>query len=884
MLPERISGIWLRIKALFRRRRLERDLEDELEFHLAMRRQKLVEQGMPPEEARYAARRAFGDPTHAREYSRELWTFPFLESLAQDFRYGLRQLRRNPGFTAIAVLTLALGIGANTAIFSVVYGIVFRPLPYRDPGRLVGVWERWIEKPGDRIAVSLPNLKDWESQNSVFDGLAAYGYNRYDIRELEGGEGVRAAMVTPRFFPLLGVKPFLGRELGPADDRKRVVVLSYELWQRLYHGETDVIGRSLRLSDHECTVIGVMPSEFRLPTPDVEMWLSFAEIYSISGSAGVANWLTDRGLHGYRVLARLKKGVSIAQAQSQMDTIELRLAQSYPKDDKGLSVVLVPLQSQIVGDVKTPLVLLLGAVGLILLIACVNVANLMLARATIRERETTLRRALGASAGRLIRQILTEGALLGALGGGLGILLAFWGVAIFLRLGPKSLPRLPDVRVDGPVLLFAVGATVLSCLLFSLAPAFRALGSRLSQTLREGGRGAAGHARAFRTRGTLVACEIALATVLVTGAGLMLNSFLRLATLQPGFSADHLLTFDTIASLSRYRTPQEQTEFFNRILARVKALPGVKAAGACTSMPPDIVQEADTFQIQGVTPADPAKSPQAWYLPATPGFLRALGLPLIRGRDISSADTSTAPPVAVINLQVVKTYFPHEDPLGRKILFLGVRRTIVGVAGNTTYDGLGSPPDYQIYVPYAQATFPGLHFAVRTAGDPLSQVAAVRAAVQSVDSGSRAGRIATMEQLLSRSILQPRFYTWLLGAFGFVALALATVGILGVISYSVTQRTHEIGIRMALGAERRDVLKMVVGQGLRLALIGVAIGIAGALALTRFLASMLDGVRPTDPLTFIAVSLILMAVALLACYIPARRASKVDPMEALRYE
>ncbi len=530
------------------------------------------------------------------------------------------------------------------------------------------------------------------------------------------------------------------------------------------------------------------------------------------------------------------------------------------------------------------MLLLLGAVGFILLIACVNVANLMLARATVRERETTLRRALGASAGRLIRQILTEGALLGALGGGLGILMAFWGVGVFLRLSPKNVPRLPEVRVDGPVLMFAVGATVLACLLFSLAPAFRALGSSLSQTLREGGRGTAGHTRAHRTRGLLVACEIALATILVTGAGLMLNSFLRLAILDPGFPPDHLLTFALVAPLSRYQTPQDRIEFFNPVVSRVRALPGVKAAGACTSMPPEVNQEADAFQIQGVTPADPAKSPQAWYLPATPGFLHALGLPLIQGRDISNADTSATPPVAVINQQIARTYFPHEDPLGRKILFSGVQRTIVGVAGNTSYRGLGLPPDFQIYVPYAQATFPGLHFAVRTANNPFGQTAAIRAAAQSVDSEARAERIATMEQLLSRSILQPRFYAWLFGAFGLVALALAAVGILGVISYSVSQRTHEIGIRMALGAEKRDVLRMVIREGLKLALIGVAIGIAGALALTRFLASLLYGVEPTDPLTFIAVSLVLIAVALVACYIPARRAAKVDPMVALRYE
>jgi putative ABC transport system permease protein len=868
----------------FRRELTEKHLDAELRFHLEHRIADLVDGGMAPEEARRQARLEFGGLDQVKEECRDVGGSHLIETFIQDLRYGLRQLRRNPGFSVVAILTIALGVGANAAIFSVVYGIVFRPLPYRDPGRLAAIWEHWIDKPGRTMHVSLPDFKDWKAQNTVFDGLAAYGYNRYDIRELEGGGGVRAAMVTPFFFSLFGVKPYLGRELGPADDRERVVVLSFELYQRLNPSNENIIGRSLRLGDHEYTVVGVMPPEFRLPTPDVEMWMSFADIYSTSGSAGVANWVTSRHLHGYGVLARLKKGISSAQAQTQMNAIELRLAGSYPDDDKGIGVAIVPLRTQIIGDVRNALLLLLGAVGLILLIACANVANLMLARATVRERETTIRRALGASAGRLVRLILTESLILGLMGGACGVLAAFWGVAVFIRLSPQNIPRIQDIRVDGPVLFFALGATLLASLLFSLAPVLRALGPRLNAVLHEGGRGAAGHLRAHRLQGSLVVTEVALATLLVTGAGLMLNSFIRLATLDAGFPPDHLLTFDLGASLARYRTPLEQTQYFNEVLHRVRALPGVKAVGACTSMPPDISQQSDNFQITGVTPSEEAKRPEAWFLPATPGFLNAVGLPMIEGRDFSEADNANAPPVAIISQGIANVYFRHEDPLGQKVHFSGVDRTIIGVAADTTYEGLGAPPSFQIYVPYAQSTFPGMHFAVRTDNDPLSQIPAIRAVVRSVDSEALAGRIATMEELLSRSILQPRFYTSMFAVFGLVALALASVGILGVISYSVSQRTQEIGVRMALGARKNDILRMVVGQGFKLTIIGIGIGFVGAFAFTRFMANLLYAVKPTDPLTFIVVSLILTAVALLASYIPARRATKVDPMVALRYE
>ncbi|HEY1263100.1 MAG TPA: ABC transporter permease, partial [Terriglobales bacterium] len=552
-----------------------------------------------------------------------------METLIQDVRYGLRMLRKNPGFTAAAVLTLALGIGATTAIFSVVYGIVFRPLPYQHPERLVAVWTRSLAEPGVEGRSSMPDFKDWQAQNTVFESLALYGYNRYDLPDQQGGDSVRAATVGPEFFSLLGVKPLLGRALGPADDRQRVAVLGYELWQRAFHGDKAVVGKALRLRDHNFEIVGVMPASFRLPTPEVAIWMSLADMYSISGKASVADWMNDRGLRGYGVIGRLRAGVTLQQAQTQMDALQFRLDHVFPKEDKDLATLLVPLHTQVVGGVQHALLLFLGAVGFVLLIACVNVANLLLAKATVREREIAVRVALGSGAGRIIRQILAESALLGILGGLLGIALSFWAVEVFLRVTPPDIPRLQDIRIDGTVLSFALGISMLASFFFGLVPALRMNSLGLHAPLRESGHGAGESSRTRQMRAALVVGEIALALVLVAGAGLMLQSFVRLALLKPGFAPDHLLTVDVMASLERYARPEQQTRYFNDILAAIRALPGVKSAGACTSMPPQIVQESDSFSIAGRTPADTQKSPDAWYLPATPGFLGTLGLPML---------------------------------------------------------------------------------------------------------------------------------------------------------------------------------------------------------------------------------------------------------------
>jgi putative ABC transport system permease protein len=875
--------------AFWRRKQRNSELNEEIRAHLALAERDARESahdkgGADPQDAPYAARREFGNATLAAELTRDQWPARWLFEFSQDARFGLRMLRKNPGFTAVAVLTLALGIGATTAIFSVVYGIVFRPLPYPHSEKLVSIGTRELAEPDSFNPASLPDLKDWQSQNKVFSSLAGYAYNRYDLDADQGGGSVRAAMVTPEFFPMLGVNPLLGRELGPADDRAPVAVLGYQLWQQVFHGDPNVVGKNLRLRGHDFQVVGVMPASFRLPTPDVSVWLSLADVYATSNTAGIADWITSRSLRGYWLIGRLKDGVTLSQAQWEMDAIEARLGQIYPKDDKGFGAALVPLQTQIVGGVQHALLLFLGAVGLVLLISCVNVGNLLLAKAAARRREIALRHALGGGAGRLIRQVLTESAVLGAIGTAVGIALAFWTVQILLRLIPQTIPRLQDVRIDGPVLLFALAVAFVTTLVFGLAPARRLSRISLNDVLREDSRGATSGSH-NRTRSFLVSGEIALATVLVVGAALLLQSFVRLAQLRPILAPDRLITFELGASLDRYTQPIQQAHFFDQILQNLRAIPSVVAAGACTSMPPDMYQQMDSFSIPGRTPTESGQRPIAIFLPATPGFFQALGLPLLAGRDFTAADIAGAPSVAIINAQVARRYFRNDDPLGQKMTFSGVDRTIVGVVSDTTYEGLGSTPDFQIYVPYAQSTSPGMYIAVRSAArDPLALAGAVASAIHAVDPQARATHIASMEQRLSESIVQPRFYAWLLSSFGAIALTLASIGIFSLVSYSVSQRTREIGIRMALGAGRAGVMRMILSQIMTLTLSGVAIGVAAALAANRVLGSLLFGVKSTDALSFAAVSVLLAATSLLACYLPVRRAMRVDPIVALRHE
>ena len=809
-----------------------------------------------------------------------------MNSFLNDIRFGIRVLGRNRAFTLVALLTLALGIGANTAIFTVVNAILFRPLPFAAPQQLVGVWTKDLRRPGSQYPASLPTFRDWQQQSHSFTGFAAYAFNRFHVSGKEGPDETRGVFTTTNFFEVMGVTPVLGRALQPADERERVVVLGDELWRRRFNADRNVLGKTIDLNSETFTVIGVMPRSFRFPTPDIELWTSLASIYNLPGGArsSVGDWINGRSLRGYRVIGRLQNGVSPDQAQAEMNTVAERLAKAYPDSDAGTGVVLVPLHTQMVGNYRKPLVVLLIAVGFILLIACANVANLMMARTAARDREIAIRRAMGAGQLRLIRQMLTESILLATVGGLIGLLLAMWGVQLLLELTPKDIPRLEGVVVDRWALLFTFAVSIGTGVLFGLAPAWHARRLNLNESLREGGRGIAGMARVKRVRGALVMTEIALAVMLLIGAGLMLKSFQRLTDINPGFNPDHLLTMGVGLQFVRYQEPTKQVAFFEQALQRVRSLPGVVAAGACTSLPPTYIQQSTGFTIEGRPPETGVQPPSAIYMPATPGFLEALGVPLVRGRAIAEADTAQALGVVVINQTLASRFFPNEDPVGRRVTIGGVLRTVVGVVGDAKYQGLGVEAGPQAYVPHAQSPYPGMRIVVRTTTDPSSLVSAVRAQIQSVDSEEGPTRFATMTQLLSESVAQPRFNTFLIGLFAVLAFILSAIGIYGVINYDVTQRTSEIGVRMALGAQPRDVVRLILRQGLLLTFGGLAAGLVGAFVLTRFLTGLLFEVKPRDPLTYVVVTGLLAVVAIVACLIPARRATKVDPLVALRYE
>ena len=807
-----------------------------------------------------------------------------MEAIFKDIRYGFRMMRKSPAFTAVALLTLALGIGANTAIFSVVNAIVFRPLPYSAPDRLVGIWTRDLKKPGTQYPVALPIFRDWQQQSQMFTGITAYAFNRFHVSGAEGPDETRGVFATADFFEVMGVRPILGRTLQPADEGEHVIVLGDALWRRRYNADRNVLGKTIDLNADTFTIIGVMPPSFRFPTPDIELWSSMAPIYTVTGKGSLGDWVNNRSLRGYRIVGRMKDGVSLDQAQAEMNTIAERLARAYPDSEAGTGAILVSLREQMVGAYKSALLVLLGTVGFILLIACLNVANLMMARTTARDREIAIRRAMGASQRRLIRQMLTESILLATLGGAIGLFVAVWGVDVLLRFTPKEIPRLEGVRVDPLALFFTLGISLLTGLFFGLAPAWHARKLSLNESLREGGRGIAGVARVKRVRSLLVISEIALAVVLLIGSGLMLKSFARLTSVDPGFNADRLLTMAVALQFARYQDPVKQVSFFDQALERIRSLPGVIAAGACTSLPPTSIQQGSGFTIEG-RPADRSgPPPSALYMLATPGYLEALGVPLVRGRTINAGDTAQAPGAVVINQTLAQRFFPGEDPVGHRMTVDGVLRTVVGIVGDAKYQGLGTEAGPQVYVPYAQSPFPGMRIIVRTSVEPKSLAGAVRSQIQSIDAEEGPTRIAAMTELISQSVAQPRFNTLLIGLFGTLAFLLAAIGIYGVISYDVAQRTNEIGIRMALGAQRWDVLRLIVRQGFVLTLAGLFAGIAGAFGLTRFLNQLLFDVKPTDPAIYVAVAGLLVLVAVAASLVPARRATKVDPLVALRYE
>ena len=803
-----------------------------------------------------------------------------METLFKDLRYGIRSLLKQPAFTLVAVITLALGIGGNSAMFSVVNAVLLRPLQYPESDRIVVLDGVNPPKGITQSNMSIPDFADWQSQNQVFEHMAGFIAGGVLLNNGEETERVHGTAVTADFFSLFRTPSLHGRTLQ-ADDaqpgREPVAVLSYGLWQRRFGADRNVVGSRVMVSGKSTTIVGVMPPGYDYPAQS-EIWAPLP--------LDPAKEARDNRF--ISVIARLKPGANVSLAQTQMDTINQRLAQSYNETNKGWSVRVMKLQERLVGDVRLSLLVLLGAVVFVLLIACANIANLLLARATARHKEFAVRTALGASRWRIIRQLLTESLLLSLMGGALGLMLSVWLTKLLIAISPPNSPRFDEIRPDTRVLIFTITLTVVTGLVFGLAPALQASRSDLTKGLKEGVRGNAGGARSNRLRGLLMVAEIAISFMLLVGAGLLIKSFVRLREVRSGFNADNLLTMRVGIPPGKYRENEARVQFFQQAINRIQSLAGVQKAGMVLSLP----LGGDTFNvwrsyIREGRPATPEESDNAAYLATTPDYFRTLQVPLIDGRVFSDRDTDNTPKVVIVNETMARRLWPGESPVGKHITIWRDEqfpREIVGVVGETKRS-LDDDPSQQMYVPYAQdASWSSMSFVIRTSGDPASTSPTVRNEIRLLDKGAPVFNVRTMNDLLTTSVAPRRTPMLMLSAFAAAALLLAMIGIYGVTSYYVTQRTQEIGIRMALGAQMSDVLKLVLKGGMALATIGVVAGLAGAFALTRWMTSLLFGVKPTDGLTFIAVAVSLLAAASLACYLPARRASKVDPLVALRYE
>ena len=807
-----------------------------------------------------------------------------METLLKDVRYGVRMLVRNPGFTIVSVIALALGIGANVAIFSVVNGVLLSPLPFKEPDRLMMIRETKLPQ-FPEFSVASGNFLDWKKQNTVFERLVAFRGSSLNLIGTGDPERLIGLKVTEGFFAMLGAQPQLGRDFLVEEDqpgRNNVVVISHGLWQRRFGGDSKILNQAITLSGQSYTVIGVMPDTFRFGggAEVTELWTPMAF---------TAQEAQNHGGHYVAAIGKLRPGVTLDQASSEMSTIAGRLAAQYPGANTGWDVKIIPLLEYSVRTIKPALLVLLVAVAFVLLIACANVANLLLARAAGRQREIATRTALGAGRWRIVRQLLTESMLLALAGGVVGLLLAKWGTDLLLTLAPSDLPRMSNVSVDGRALAFTVVITFLTALIFGLVPALQASKPNLNETMKDAGRGSTEGGRRKFIRSTLVVLEVASALVLLVGAGLLIKSFWRLQKVDPGFNPDNALTAWVSLPKTKYPEDSQKVLFFQQLIERVNALPGVQAAGAAHVVPMTGDDYVLGFEVDGRPPLPPGSSQSTNYYTVTPDYFKAMGIPLRRGRVFTERDTEDSPPVAVVNETMVQKIFPNEDPIGKRITFDDRDKNpewfeIVGIVGDVKQYGLDQPTTMQTYEPYTQQPPSSMMLVVRSAGDPTNLSAVIRSEVLKLDKEQPTTYIKTLNEYFAISVAQQRFSVVLLGVFAAVALVLAAVGIYGVLSYAVTQRTHEIGIRMALGAGRRDVFRLVVGRGMLLSVIGVASGLVAAFALTRLMASLLFGVTATDAVTFASVAGVLLVVALLACYIPARRATRVDPLVALRYE
>ena len=876
-----------RVASLFRnllaRPRVERELDDELHAWLEQVAEEKRARGMSAAEAGRAARIELGGLEQVKEEVRQVRTGEILHEFLRDLRFGWRALRKNPGFAAVAILALAVGIGANTAMFSVAYGMLWRSLPYAGADRVAVVYMRYFPRDFAWGTMSVQDYLEWRQTNRAFETPALFRNYVMDI----GGtarlpEQVQGAAVTAAFFSTLGVPARVGRTLAAGDDQPNapaLAVLSEPLWRRHFDASPGVLGQTILVNGQPATVVGVMPGEFHFPRRDTEIWTSLP-----------LNPPTRFGPWFYRGVARLKPGVTMVQAQADLAGVAQRLMQQNPYY-KRLVLPVLPLREALLGPSLKPAILVLaGAVGLVLLIAVVNVANLMLARATVREREMALRLSLGAGRGRLVRQLLAESVLLAAIGGAAGLALAWAGITLVRAWNPGNFPLIDSIRLDWRVLAFLLAVSLLTGILFGLAPALQSARADLNSTLKEGGRGAAGGSPTRgRMRSALVVCEVALSLMLLVGAGLLLRSFANLTRVNGGFSAPprQVLHMFISPGSRKYNDPADGLAFYDEVLRRVRGVPGVEAAAITDSMPPDRQGDADSFALEGQALPPGEINPIITDAAVGPDYFRALGIPLAAGRFFNEHDTSAAAPVAIVSEGFVRRFLHGQNALGKRIQQGGPGNPwmeIVGVVGNVKYLGLAVDTNPAYYMPFAQSYSPRMLLVARTSRDAATLLDVVRRKLQAIDRGVTLAWTGTMQELLDTSVSQPRFDTALLALFAAIALLLAAVGIYGLIAYSVAQRTHEIGVRMALGAARSDVLRMIVRQGASLAAIGIGFGLGGALALTRLLKTMLFGVGITDTPTFLAAPIALLLVVLAAALVPALRATRISPVVALRYE
>ena len=877
-----------RLAGIFNKNKRDLELAEEIESHLQFHTDDNLNCGMNLEEARRRASISLGGVEQTKEIYRERRGLPMIETLLQDLRFGARMLRKNAGFTAVAVLTLALSIGANTAIFSVIYAVLLRPLPYRDSSQLVSIATDNVQRGVTGMPVSFTKMSRVKEQTRTLQSVGAYFPVNASLTTRGAPEQIPAARATAGFFEVLGVIPAEGRGFLPEEDREGgadVAIITDGFWHSHFGAAPDLIGQTIPLDGKSVTVVGVLPASFHFPfqQPEPDVWLP-----RVFDPVALTPTMIRTGASFLAVFARLQAGVSPAQSQAELDAIN----ETYKKDFSGYvdasnySLEVVSLKESLVGPLRASLLLLLSAVGFVLLIGCTNIASMLLARSTTRQKEIAIRQALGASPPRLMRQLLTESVLLSALGGILGVVLAGGSLRLLRLLPPGTIPRIEEVSLDSGVFIFSLVLCVVTGIAFGLVPSLLASNRDVNETLKERGRGSNEGRKSRSSRAALVVVEVAVAVVLVTSAGLLMKSFGNLMRVDPGFSPSNVTTFLITLPKSRYSQPEQQSEFYRRLVESVQTLPGVESAGAVSYLPLAGALRYVYFCPEGTVCQGIGKDPVIAVKQMTPDYLQTMRIPLLRGRVFNQQDIAGANPVVIINQTVAQKYFPGEDPLGKHLANSRdkIQMEIVGVVGDVKFTGLNTPYIPEMYLPQSQNPAATMTLVVRSSSNPLPLIAAVRQKTTEIDPDLPFSNIASMNEVVSASVAQPRLTTQFTGFFAALALLLTAVGIYGVLAYSVTQRTHEMGIRMALGASRTEILQLVVGQGMRLALSGLVLGLVVSLAVTRILTTLLFGTSARDPFTFAVVTLLLIVVALLAAYIPARRASRVDPIVALRYE